>query len=370
MLTLLTAAMLVSGGLAVSTARAQSAPAPGGTGEVPGGTARDKDGDGQGGTARDKSPFQAFDRAQFEAHAKTALGATDEQLSALRAEIDDGTSVASAVDALLRALSKAYDQAVTSAEDGDPGAALELTKVLTSTRDPYLRAHTRYQLGRVFLDADDPEKATEILGEYLAKDRNLGAVSADVLYFYAQSLAEVPLPEEAIHAFRKFLEHFPESPERYRASATQQIATLDTQLDNPLHSLADSMKDVERRIRKTNTGKPTQAKQEAIIQELEEIIEVMEEQEKQSSGGAGGLGAPSAPAGTSQVAAGATRIGNLKRNSGVDDKWNKLEDREREKIETDLQTKLNGRYRGLLQDYYKKLGSGNAGQPTSKPKKR
>jgi hypothetical protein len=307
--------------------------------------------------AQPENPFKAFDQAAFEAHAAGA-GATAEQIESFRAAAE-AESAGAAADALLRSLFGDYDKAVGLAEDGDPRAALELAGVLAKTADPYLRAHGRYHLGRVFLDGDDPERAVEIHAAYLREDRNRTPLDAEVMFFYAQGLARIPMPEQALGAFRGFLELFPAAPERYIASATQQRAELESQVDSPLHEIADVMKSVERRIRKTHTGEETQERQKLVMQKLAKIIEEMEEREKASSGAPGGLNVPSAPAGHSAAPPGPTRIGNLHQASNVVDRWGDLQARDRDAIEAELQTKLPGRYREMLEEYYKKLGAGN-----------
>ncbi len=117
------------------------------------------------------------------------------------------------------------------------------------------------------------------------------------------------------------------------------------------------MKGVERRIRKTDTGDETQERQKSVMKKLAQIIEQIEEQEQQSSGAPSGLNRPSAPASRSGAPPGQTRIGNLNRNSGVVDRWGALKERDRDDIESDLQTKLPGHYRKMLEEYYKKLGA-------------
>jgi len=311
---------------------------------------------GFGLAAQPENPFKPFNQTAFEAHAKTA-GATDEQIEKFRTDVEE-ESAAAAADALLRALSSDYDKAVALAEDGEPRAALALAELLAKTEDPYLRAHTRYHLGRVFLDGDDPERAVEIHATYLREDRNITPLDAEVMYFYSHGLAEIPMPVQALGAFRGFLQLFPDAPERYIAAAAQQRAELESQVDSPLHEIADVMKGVERRIRKTKTGDETQERQKAVMKKLAKIIEEMEEREKQG-GSPGGLGVPSAPAGNSAAPPGQTRIGNLNRASNVVDRWGDLQARDRDAIESELQTKLPGRYREMLEEYYKKLGTGN-----------
>ena len=297
-----------------------------------------------------------FDLAAFEQHAR-GLGATEEQLAALRAEIDQGFAGVG-VDVTLRALVKDYDAAATLAEAGNPRAALQLASLL-GTGDPYVRGYGRYHLGRVFLDGDDPESAAEVFAEFLREDRNVTPLDGEVHYFYGHSLAEIPDAARAVPALRDFLERFPSAPDRYRASAAQQIAELEDQGESALHEIADTMKGVERRIRKTDTGEETQTRQKDVMEKLAKIIEEMEEQEQAAEGSPGGQSRPSNPAANSEAPEGASRVGQLGRVSGVVDRWGAMQDRDREAIETDLQTKLPGHYRRMLEEYYKRLGTGD-----------
>lgn len=306
--------------------------------------------------AQGENPFRPFDQVAFETHSES-LGATAEAIEAFRVQAKE-ESVGVAADELLRSLNADYDKAVGLAQAGAPRAALALAELLGATRDPYLRAHGRYHLGRVFLDGDDPEGASEVFASFLREDLNKSPLDAEVTYFYAHALAEVPNPESAVGALRSFLKCFPSAPEKYVASATQQLAALEQQIDSPLHEIADVMQGVERRIRQTRTGKETQDRQKAVMNKLAQIIEEMEERE-QSGGAPGGLAEPQAPAGSSAAPPGRTRIGNLERASKVIDRWGELQDRDREAIESELQTKLPGRYRKMLEQYYKKLGAGN-----------
>ncbi|MHC5062631.1 MAG: tetratricopeptide repeat protein [Planctomycetota bacterium] len=303
-----------------------------------------------------ENPFKPFD---LEALATTAkeLGASDADLEAFRREYDDGTP-ALVVDKFLRKLSQPYATAVQESENGDPKAALSLSKLLGEAQAPVIRAYARYHLGRVFLDADDPEKASEVFEEFLREDRNLSPLDAEAAFFYGTSLAEIPRPGAAAKTFQDFLILFPDAPERFRAVAMQRRAELEAQEESPLHGLADVMQAVEREIRKTNTGKATQDQQQEIVTKLEQIIEQIEEQEQQSSGGPSGNQESEAPAGTSAAPTGPARVGSLQNVSGIAERWGDLKDRDRKAIEAEVAQKLPPHRRKQLEEYYKKLNRG------------
>lgn len=300
--------------------------------------------------------FRPFDAAAFAAHAGT-LGASEAQLAAFSADVADGLA-ASAADDLLRALVPPLDAAVTLAEDGDPRAVLELLALTQDQADLYLRAHARYHAGRALLDADDPVRATEILADFLRHDRNRTPFDSQAAFFYAKSLADTPKPAEAVAAYEAWLRSFPEAAERYRAVAQQRRAELMAQIGNPLHELADRMKTVERDLREAETGEPVQTEQVEIVTRLEKIIEQLEEQEKQSSGAPSGNTPSSAPASESKAPAGASSVGSLGDAPDVMDRWGAMKDRDREAIETEVQVRLKGRYRELVEAYYESLNKG------------
>jgi TolA-binding protein len=304
-----------------------------------------------------KSPFLPFDAAAFRAHFQ-AQGVPAAQLEALTARIGE-VGAAAACDEFLRTWSGDYGAAAKLAEAGDPQAALSLAKLLAGDPDPYLRAHVRYHLGRVFLDGDDPERAIVVLREFLNQDLNRTPLDGEALFFLGQAMRDLPQPEQALRAFAAFLQFFPDAPERFRSAAEQHVGELQAQMDSPLHGLADEMKGVERRIKKTDTGEETQKRQDAIVSELQKIIEEIEEREKQMGGGPGGLNNPSNPATKSALPdAGATRIGALNKVPGVADRWGRAKDQDRAAVETDVQQNLPPHYRALLEEYYRRLGTG------------
>jgi tetratricopeptide (TPR) repeat protein len=303
------------------------------------------------------SPFQPFDAKAFHRHF-AAAGAPETELARFALLLEQGDAGA-ACDEFLRARFPAYGTAVQQAQAGEPAAALALAKLVAETEDPYLRAHARYQLARVFLDGDDPERAAALLRELLEQDRNRTPLDGEALFFFGEALREIPQAEQALRAFAGFLQFFPDAPERFRSSAQQQVAELMAQMDSPLHGIADSMKNVERRIKRTDTGKETQRRQDEIVAELQKIIEEIEERERQAGGGPGGLNNPSNPATKSALPdAGATRIGALGKVPGVADRWGRAKDQERAAIETDVQQSLPPHYRKMLEEYYRKLGTG------------
>lgn len=303
-----------------------------------------------------QNPFQPFDRAAWEAHVQTALGATAEQVQRFGQQIAE-VGISRAADDLLRSLVGDYHAAVEKSEDGDPTAALALAQVLGATKDPVLAGHVRYHLARVFLDGDDPDRAVEILNEYLQQNINRTPLDAEAAFFYAQALAEIPRPDYALPRFRAFLRWFPDASERFRATAQQRIGELEKQQDSRLHTLADGMKKVTRDLKKQKTDKPVQVEQEEFVEELNELIEMYEQLERQSSGSPSGNQQSSGPADQSQLVEGEARIGSLEKRISLADRWGDIRDKDRKEVESAVQNSLPPQYRKMLEEYYKKLGT-------------
>lgn len=302
-----------------------------------------------------QNPFEPFDRARFDAACRE-LGATDAQLQAMTARAEE-VGLARAADDLVRQLVPAFDAAVKLHENGDPAAPLALAKVLPAPgAGSVLGAHVRYHLARLFLDSDDPESAIQILNEYLEHDRNRSPLDAEAAFFYAQALADLPMPEQALPRFRAFLQWFPEASERFRSAASQRVGEIERQQESRLHELADGMKKTSRDLAKQRTGKPVQVDQERYLTELQKLIEEFQERESQSSGPPSGLGPSSGPADDSSLVEGEGTVGNLNNRPSLADRWGPMKDADREKIAAEVGKALPPQYQRMLEEYYKKLG--------------
>ncbi|MFK7739425.1 MAG: tol-pal system YbgF family protein [Planctomycetota bacterium] len=300
-----------------------------------------------------QNPFRPFDRDKLVKEAR-ALGATDLQIETFDEDLEE-IGAGRAADDLMRKVVPAFDEAVTAAEDGELNAALALSKVLVETKSSLLQAHVRYHLARLFLRDDDPEESITILNEYLGQNLNWSPLDAEAAYFYAQSLAEIPLPDAALPRFRAFLAWFPNASERLRSAAHQRVIELEQERSR-LHTLADGMKKSERDLRKKRTDKPVQVDQESYVEELQELIEMFEEMEKQSSGPASGNGPSQGPAASSALPEGDGSAGTLTNRPSVEELWDPTKDAERKKIMADVNKSMPPRYRKMLESYYKKLG--------------
>jgi tetratricopeptide (TPR) repeat protein len=301
-----------------------------------------------------QNPFKPFDQPRFEKVAR-ALGATALQVKTFGEDLEE-IGAARAADNLLRKALPKFDAAVLAAQDQDPKAALLLAQVLVDTKSPLLQAHVRYHMARLFLTSDDPERAIEVLNEYISSNLNHSPLDGEAAYFYAQSLAEVPMIDDAIPRFRAFLAWFPNASERLRSAAHQRVLELELQKESRLHMLADGMKKTTRDLRKNKTDKPVQLDQEGYLEELDELIEMFKEMEMQSSGPASGLNPSGNPAASSALPGGEAKVGKLNNKPSLADRWGDMRDSDRKKIMADVQNSMPPKYQKMLEAYYKKLG--------------
>lgn len=310
--------------------------------------------------AATQNPFPPFSREAFEKAMRT-LGADDAKLLQFGSDVAE-VGLPRAADTLLRSVHEGYAKAVQLAEDGDPKAPLALAQLLDQKLGPIVDGYARYQLARLFLDSDDPERTVELLNGHF--DTNLGHTPLDgeVAYFYAQALAEIPRPDLALPRLKAFLAWFPDASERFRATAMQRVAELERQQESRLHGLADRMKKVGRDLKKQKTNEPIQVEQKEMVEELDQLIEMYEEQERQAGGPPSGNGNPNGPASQSALPEGEGRIGNLEKKVSLADRWGPMRDSDRKEIESAVQNTLSPEFKKLIEDYYKRLGTGGNGK--------
>jgi len=225
--------------------------------------------------------------ARFErAHAQDAelIGA----LRALSPETPDR-------DRIHRALlaNPAYAAAVAEYERG--GDSVERWRELLAApaaEDVYLRAHATYFLGRALLTRDDLQGAAGALEQVRGRLR-VGTPWSDEAtlylgYVYAR-LPELTGSQEAAHRSRarvvlsRLLPEqglYPEAPERVLEGARWLLRELRGDGTSPLLELARRMETIERMIRRVETGKGTQARQEQVVQSIDHLIELLREKEK------------------------------------------------------------------------------------------
>ena len=244
--------------------------------------------------------------------------------------------------------------------------ALGVFRELLDSEDRYLAAYAGYRYGLCHLHMERVEDAavafTAVLNEH---GRRVGC-DIDAAFYLAVALGQDLQKEKALVAAQRFLDDYPDAPDRYRMAMEQMLNELVQEWESPLYDLAGRMKKVAREMDAGETGKETQSAQAEIITRLNELIKKAEDREG-NQGGQGNRGgqprgnqAPNAPAQSSKLSPGSSRVGDLrgKQRGKAGDQWGKMQDREREEVLQALKEKLPDRYRGLVEQYMKRLAEG------------
>ncbi|MHC4938250.1 MAG: tetratricopeptide repeat protein [Planctomycetota bacterium] len=245
-------------------------------------------------------------------------------------------------------------------------AAADLYKRIATTDEQYLKAYATFRHGLAEMNRERYEDAAATFQKVLNEWGRYVGCDIESAFYIAVCYGQMRDKENAIVAATRFLEDYPDAPERYKAAMEQMKNELVQEWESPLYDLAGKMNHVGREIEKGETGQPTQGKQKEIIEILNELIKRAEEQEGKGKNKGGGGGAPrgnrqsSGPANKSQLSPGAGRVGDLrgKKRAKAGEKWGEMRDKERDEVLQALKEKFPGRYRELQEQYDRAIAEG------------
>ncbi|HEX3359240.1 MAG TPA: hypothetical protein VHS31_19840 [Tepidisphaeraceae bacterium] len=164
--------------------------------------------------------------------------------------------------------------------------------------------------------------------------------------------------KQVLHKFSKFDSVFDDA-ERDASRTREQ---------DPLRFISKDMKGVVGDLSQYETGKPTQAKEQQVIGQLDDVIKLLEQQCK--NGKPGGNLNPNKPMPDSKLGGGPGGIHELTDPKASEKQWGNLSPKQRDQI---LQSQTDGfppGYESLLQSYYKRLASeqvNDASDATTQP---
>ena len=239
---------------------------------------------------------------------------------------------------------------------------------IAKDEDEYLKAYALFRYGLAEMNREEFETAidsfTRVLNDY---GRYVGC-DIEAAYWLAVSLGQAREKEKAIVAAQRFLEDYPDAPERFRRSMEQMKNELVQEWESPLYDLSGRMSRVSKRIEGGDTGDKTQGEQKEIVSIIDELIRRAEQQEGQGQGQGGGGGGqprgnrqPSSPLDRSTAPrGGGGETGDLrpKPTKKPGQQWGDMRDKEREEVLQALKQKFPDRYRELLEQYHKALAEG------------
>jgi hypothetical protein len=119
-------------------------------------------------------------------------------------------------------------------------------------------------------------------------------------------------------------------------------------------TIVEKMSDVTDDLNKTETGKPVQAKQKVIVNDLDELIAALEKKAQNARNGVK-RNNPTRGMADSMISAGTGGIGTLVNPSDAGKDWGKLSPRERDRILQSMSEGFPPEYRTVLERYYRRL---------------
>jgi hypothetical protein len=168
----------------------------------------------------------------------------------------------------------------------------------------------------------------------------------------------------ALDSIDRLLERSGEIPVRYERVARLLRADIAALEDESLDHIARRMRDITRRLDQGRPGPKTLAVQDGVIDSLDKMIKSIEQQQQQqqcqSSSGAGGGGRSGngTPMDDSRSAGGKGPGEVTKRDLGESDGWGKLPPHKREEALQQIGREFPAHYREAIEQYFKRLASG------------
>ena len=214
-------------------------------------------------------------------------------------------------------------------------AAADLYRKLATSDDEYLKAYATFRFGLAEMSREQFEGAADAFQTVLNEWGRYVGCQTECAFYIAVCYGQMREKEKAIVAATRFLEDYPDAPERYKAAMAQMKNELVQEWESPLYDLAGKMNRVGREIEKgeTNVG---------------------------SGGAPRGNRQSSSPANRSQASPGASRVGDLrgKPRTKAGEKWGEMRDKERDEVLQALKEKFPGRYRELQEQYDRAVAEG------------
>jgi len=296
--------------------------------------------------------------------------------AALKTE-EDGRPVA--ITEGLRELYPAFRDALKSLSEENLGAATTSLSDLTTASDPYLAAEASYFQARILLLQERYEDALPLLESVETKYSDKSLRSGESLFLKGVALSQMLKRKDAIAALDRYLNENPNAPERMKIGAWRQLEQLKYVEDGTLSDVVAKMDFSRRRLALEDSGKPTQDEQKKIVSILDQLIKEAEEKECNCKGSGSGKGKPKPSEGKGSGDSEGQAKGEGKQGGqsgggskgtdsaeaerlkrvGPTSQWSQLRDKDREAVFNALKQKFPGRYKELIEQYYKSFEEDN-----------
>jgi tetratricopeptide (TPR) repeat protein len=297
-----------------------------------------------------------------------------EIVAALRVD-PDGKAVA--ITEGLRELYPEFRDALSLLGEENLDAAVTALGKFRDSSDPYLAAEASYYLARAYLLGERYEDALPLLEDAAGKWAGKTTRDGEAMFLRGVAYGQLLQRKEAMECLTRFLEQFPDAPERMRVGAFRQLEVLKLYEEGTLTDVQVRMDYSRRKLTLEDTGTTTRQQQDKIIEILAKLIKEAEEREcnckgggkgskpgeKQGQGGEGGSQGQGSQGGNSGGGSKGIDSDTVKRlhRGGPQSPWSHLRDRERDPVFNAIKEKYPARYQQLIEQYYKSFADESEG---------
>lgn len=279
----------------------------------------------------------------------------------------------------LRLVEPKFREALGSLGEEDFITASTKLQPLAQSPNEFLAAEATYFLARTYILQERFEEALPRLEDLRGKYANKTVRGGESLFLTGIAEGQLLRKTEAIEALTKFVQDYPEAPERMRVGAFRQLEMLKLVEEGTLSDVQLRMEFSRRRLSLEDPGKNTQEQQQKITNILTKLIKEAEERECQCKGNGQGQGqkksegqaGESEGQGQGEGKQGGQSGGGSKgidsdtaqrlHRGGPQSPWSKLRDRDRDPVFNALKEKFPGRYQELIEQYYKSFENEDEG---------
>jgi tetratricopeptide (TPR) repeat protein len=192
----------------------------------------------------------------------------------------DADAQATVITDALAKLSPDFDKALIALGEEETDTAIEALKKLGESKNAYLATEAKFYLARAYMMDEEFEDAAPILADLTgpqSADKSLGI--GEVYFMLGVAQAGLLKRTEAIKTLNKFVDEYPNAPERLRVGALIRIDELTFIRKGSLADVEHRMNFSRRKLDLEDSGDPTQTEQKNIISMLDKLIKEAEKQE-------------------------------------------------------------------------------------------
>jgi tetratricopeptide (TPR) repeat protein len=263
-----------------------------------------------------------------------------------------------------------FGDAVEAFDDGRYEDAGRMLEPLARSEDAFLSANAGYFYARTLVERGLNEEAEAFLRKVATEPAKLAGLTPYAgHYWFVKGFTQYSNLrfDESVESLEAVVKRFPDAPEPVTEGARQLLLEIERREKGTLGEVSRLMGYAAGRLKVDDGKQRVREKQDEAVALLDKLIEEAQEKEKNCSGcgqcKGGKKGAsksnkpPANPAEQSETRPGAGEIGTLRPAEKAEpgEAWGKLPPAEREKILQSLRDRFPSRYRELVEQYYRSL---------------